>query len=69
MRPNTVEKAMPKIPHLNTNKNMAFKVKLVTLEHRPAHIVERVSWWAFTSESGKIDQKEVKAEPSIITLA
>ena len=34
----------------------------------PAHIVDRVSWWALINESGMIDQKVVKADPPIKTV-
>ena len=40
----------------------------MTFDQIPAHIVERVSWCAFTSESGITDQKAVSAEPAISTL-
>ena len=44
-------------------------VTLMRFDQIPAHIVERVSWWALTMESGITLQKAVSAEPPINTVA
>src|SRR5213594_4193151 len=61
--PRTVERAMPKTPQWNTNRNSVLRPTLIKLDQIPAHIVDLVSWCALTMESGMIDQNAVKADP------
>jgi hypothetical protein len=55
---------MPKIPQWNTKVKRVLSATLITLDQIPAHMVARVSLWAFTRESGTTDQKVVAAEPT-----
>ena len=57
-------RAMPAMPQWKTKTKTVFNVKLTRVEMIPAHIVERVSLWALTRESGSTDQKAVKLEPA-----
>src|SRR5688572_33396213 len=66
-RPITVDSAMPNTPQWKTKVQIVVSITLMTLDQIPAHIVERVSWWAFTIESGRIDQNEESAEPATRT--
>jgi hypothetical protein len=68
MRPSTVESAIPNTPQWKTKRNSVFRARLITLDQIPAHIVERVSWCAFTRESGMTDQNVVKADPATSTV-
>ena len=56
------------MPQWKTNRNSVLSATFATLDRIPAHIVLRVSWCAFTIESGRIDQNDVKADPARITL-
>ena len=54
---------MPRIPQWKANRKRVLRPTLIRLDQMPAHIVERVSWWALTTESGMIDQKDERADP------
>ena len=60
----TVERAIPMIPQPQTKTKKVLRMTLRQPEMMPAHMVPLVSWWALTTESGRMAQKDVNPEPA-----